>query len=27
VKRYLESIYNNEQTKYKPNQPTYNEGL
>jgi len=27
VERYLESIYNNKQAKYKPNQPTYKEGL
>ena len=27
VERYLESIYNNNQTKYKPNQTSYKEGL
>jgi integrase len=27
VERYLESIYNSDQPKYKPNQPTYKEGL
>jgi len=27
VEKYLESIYNNNQTKYKPDQTNYNEGL
>jgi len=27
VEKYLESVYNTEQSKYKPNQPAYKEGL